>query len=60
MRPNARPYNAPIAMEGRIIPAGICIPNVIEAKQVPTIAARRRSIIVGAVDNFPQRPRILF
>lgn len=27
-----------------------------DAKKVPTIAARRRRTIVGAGDNFPQRP----
>jgi hypothetical protein len=40
------------------MPAGICIPNVMDAKQVPVIAARRRRIMVGAVGSFPQRPRM--
>jgi hypothetical protein len=48
-----------MAMDGRIMPAGICVPNVMDAKQVPAMAARRRRIMVGAVESFPQRPRML-
>jgi hypothetical protein len=32
---------------------------VIEAKQVPTAAARRSSRTVGTVESLPQRPRML-
>jgi hypothetical protein len=35
------------------------MPNVTEAKRVPTTAARSNKTIVGAVDSFPHRPRIL-
>ena len=48
-----------MAIDGRMMPAGTSIPNVIDAKQVPTMAARRRRMMVGAVDNFPHSPRIL-
>jgi hypothetical protein len=48
-----------MAIEGRMIPAGICMPKVTEANKVPTTAARSSKIIVGAVDSFPHRPRIL-
>jgi hypothetical protein len=46
-----------MAILGRIIPAGICIPKVMEARTVPRQAEKRRRIIVGAVENLPQRGR---
>ena len=42
-----------------MIPAGICIPKVIEAKQVPTAAGRSSNMTVGTVESLPQRPRML-
>ena len=44
-------------MDGRMIPAGICIPNVIEARTVPITAEKIRRMMVGMVENLPQRPR---
>jgi hypothetical protein len=42
-----------------MMPAGICIPNVIDARHVPMMAARRSNTIDGTVEIFPQIPRIL-
>ena len=47
--PTARPKRAPTAMEGRMIPAGICRPNVIEARKNPRMAANRSRKMVPAV-----------
>jgi len=47
--PTARPKRAPMAIEGRMIPAGICNPKVTVAKKKPTTAANRRRTIVPAV-----------
>ena len=44
-------------MDGRMIPAGICIPNVIDARMVPITAENMRRMMVGTVENLPQRPR---
>lgn len=48
-----------MAILGRITPAGICMPNVRDAKQVPMPAARRRRMTVVGVESLPQRPRML-
>ncbi len=55
--PTARPNNAPIAIDGKIIPAGICRPKVMDARKKPRTAAKsNRNIVPAVADPVLQRP----
>ena len=47
--PTARPKSAPTAIDGRMIPAGICNPKVIDARRKPKTQAKLRRRIVPNV-----------
>lgn len=57
MIPAARPVNAPMAMEGRMMPAGICRPKVMTDRKNPRTAAKTsRTMVLAEAAPVLQRP----